>query len=100
MMSASNRSSSTSRIRRLRHRVCVWRARRQDVDCGVPASLPVPLRITAVVVAVILLAAGAVLGYIAAVAIRRSEGVFLPAGYVAVACLAGGALLLRLAIRG
>ena len=66
---------------------------------GVPASLPVPLRITAVVVAVILLAAGAVLGYIAAVAIRRSEGVFLPAGYVAVACLAGGALLLRLAIR-
>lgn len=78
----------------------VWRARWLDVDCGVPASLPVPLRITAVVVAVILLGAGAVLGYIAAVAIRRSEGVFLPAGYVAVACLAGGALLLRLAIRG
>jgi len=66
----------------------------------VPASLPVPLRITAVVAAAILLAAGAVLGYIAAVAIRRNEGVFLPAGYVAVVCLAGGALLLRLAIRG
>ena len=65
-----------------------------------PASLPVPLRITAVVTAAILLAAGAVLGYIAAVAIRRNEGVFLPAGYVAVVCLAGGALLLRLAIRG
>ncbi len=65
-----------------------------------PASLPVPLRITAVVTAAILLATGAVLGYIAAVAIRRNEGVFLPAGYVAVVCLAGGALLLRLAIRG
>ena len=65
-----------------------------------PASLPVPLRITAVVVAAILLAAGAVLGYIAAVAIRRNEGVFLPAGYVAIACLAGGALLVRLAVRG
>ena len=65
-----------------------------------PPSLPVPLRITAVVVAATLLAAGAVLGYIAAVALKRSEGVFLPAGYVAVACLAGGVLLLRLAIRG
>ncbi|MCY7378040.1 MAG: hypothetical protein LH467_01710 [Gemmatimonadaceae bacterium] len=65
-----------------------------------PASLPVLLRITAVVAAAILLAAGAVLGYIAAVAMRRNEGVFLPAGYVAVVCLAGGALLLRFAIRG
>ena len=54
----------------------------------------------AIVIAGILLAAGAVLGYIAAVAIRRNEGVFLPAGYVAVACLAGGALLLRLGLRG
>lgn len=83
-----------------RHRIRVWRASRYDVDCGVPATLPVPLRITAIVVAAILLAAGAALGYIAAVAVRRSEGVFLPAGYVAVACLAGGALLLRLALRG
>lgn len=65
-----------------------------------PTSLPVPLRITTIVVAAALMAAGAVLGYIAAVAVRRSEGVFLPAGYVAVACLVGGAFLLRLAIRG
>ena len=65
-----------------------------------PTSLPVPLRLVAILVAIVLLAAGAVLGYIAAVAIRRNEGVFLPAGYVAVVCLAGGALLLRLAIRG
>lgn len=64
------------------------------------ASLPVPLRITAVVLAAVLLAGGAVLGYIAAVALRRNEGVFLPAGYVAIVCLAGGVLLLRLAIRG
>ena len=65
-----------------------------------PTSLPVPLRLVAILVAIVLLAAGAVLGYIAAVAVRRNEGVFLPAGYVAVVCLAGGALLLRLAIRG
>ena len=65
-----------------------------------PTSLPVPLRLVAILVAIVLLAAGAVLGYIAAVAIRRNEGVFLPAGYVAVVCLTGGALLLRLAIRG
>jgi hypothetical protein len=36
-----------------------------------------------------------VLGYISVIALRRSEGVFLPAGYVAIACLVGGALLLR-----
>ena len=65
-----------------------------------PDSLAVLLRITAIFVAAILLAAGAVLGYMAAIAVRRSEGVFLPAGYVAVACLAGGAFLLRLAVRG
>ena len=65
-----------------------------------PTSLPVPLRLVAILVAIVLFATGAVLGYIAAVAIRRNEAVFLPAGYVAVVCLAGGALLLRLAIRG
>ena len=47
-----------------------------------------------------LLVAGAALGYIAIVALRRSEGVFMPAGYVAVGCLAGGAFLLRLGLRG
>src|SRR5256885_11900008 len=31
--------------------------------------------------------------------LRRNEGVFMPAGYVALACLAGGVLLLRLALR-
>jgi hypothetical protein len=47
-----------------------------------------------------LLAAGAVLGYIAIIAAKRSEGVFLPAGYVAVACLVAGGLLLRMSLRG
>jgi len=47
-----------------------------------------------------LLAAGATLGYIAIIAARRSEGVFLPAGYVAVACLVAGGLLLRMSLRG
>jgi hypothetical protein len=46
------------------------------------------------------LAAGATLGYMAVTALRRSEGVFLPAGYVAVACLAAGVYLGRLALRG
>jgi hypothetical protein len=43
---------------------------------------------------------GATLGYVAAIALRRSEGVFLPAGYVALACLAAGVYLGRLALRG
>ena len=58
------------------------------------------LRIVAVVVALVLLVAGGGLAYIAAVALRRSEGVFMPAGYVALACLAGGVFLLRLGLRG
>lgn len=45
----------------------------------------------------VLLVAGTVLGYIAIIAARRSEGVFLPAGYVAALCLAGGVLLIRMA---
>ena len=47
-----------------------------------------------------LLVVGSVLGYIAVVALRRSEGVFLPAGYVSIACLGGGMLLIRAATRG
>jgi hypothetical protein len=47
-----------------------------------------------------LLAAGATLAYIAIVAARRGEGVFLPAGYVAIACLVAGGLLLRMSLRG
>jgi len=42
-----------------------------------------------------LLIAGVVLGYIAIVAFRRSEGVFMPAGYVSLICLMTGAFLLR-----
>ena len=61
---------------------------------------PAPLRLVAIVVALVLLTASGVLGYIALVALRRNEGVFMPAGYVALACLAGGVLLLRLALRG
>ncbi|NUO39563.1 MAG: hypothetical protein HOQ17_13700 [Gemmatimonadaceae bacterium] len=57
------------------------------------------MRAGAVVLALALLAAGGVLVYIAMIALRRSEGVFLPAGYVGVALLAGGAYLLRLAVR-
>ena len=45
----------------------------------------------------VLLVAGTVLGYMAIIAARRSEGVFLPAGYVAAFCLAGGVLLIRMA---
>lgn len=57
------------------------------------------MRAGAVVLALALLAAGGVLVYIAMIALRRSEGVFLPAGYVGVALLACGAYLLRLAVR-
>jgi hypothetical protein len=46
-----------------------------------------------------LLVAGSVLGYIAVVAVRRSEGVFLPAGYVALFCLGGAYFLARTALR-
>lgn len=64
------------------------------------APLPPVLRGLALVFSLALLAAGVVLGAIAVIAVRRNEGVFLPAGYVAIACLAGGAFLLRLGIRG
>ena len=46
------------------------------------------------------LAVGATLGYVAVIALRRREGVFLPAGYVAIACLAAAVFLGRLALRG
>jgi hypothetical protein len=58
------------------------------------------VRIGVVVLALALLGAGGVLAYVAVIAIRRSEGVFLPAGYVGLGLLAGGAYLLRLAGRG
>jgi hypothetical protein len=57
-------------------------------------------RVIGGMVGVALLAAGATLGYIAIIAAKRSEGVFLPAGYVAVACLVAGGLLVRLALKG
>ena len=62
-------------------------------------TLSILLRGLAFVAAALLLSAGGVLGYIAVVALRRNEGVFLPAGYVAAACLAGGAILFRVALR-
>lgn len=58
------------------------------------------VRAGVVALALVLLGAGAVLAYIAVIALRRSEGVFLPAGYVGIGLLAGGAYLLRLGIRG
>ena len=57
------------------------------------------MRLVLLAVAALLLVGGAVLGYIAVVALRRSEGVFLPAGYVALFCLAGGAVLARWLLR-
>jgi hypothetical protein len=62
-------------------------------------AVPALLRVGAGLVALILLTVSGVLGYIAVVALRRSEGVFMPAGYVALACLAGGVFLMRLATR-
>jgi len=53
------------------------------------------LHILSLVAGAALVAAGVVLGYVAIVALRRNEGVFLPAGYVAALCLAGGIWLLR-----
>jgi hypothetical protein len=62
-------------------------------------AVPALLRVGAGLIALILLTVAGVLGYIAVVALRRSEGVFMPAGYVALACLAGGVFLMRLATR-
>jgi hypothetical protein len=58
------------------------------------------LRVGAVLVGLVLFTVSGVLGYISIVALRRSEGVFMPAGYVALACLAGGVFLMRVAMRG
>ena len=58
------------------------------------------VRVGIVLLALLLLGAGGVLAYIAVIAVRRSAGVFLPAGYVGVVLLAGGGYLLRLAVRG
>jgi hypothetical protein len=57
------------------------------------------LRALALVAAALLLVAGLVLGYIAVIAVRRNEGVFLPAGYVALFCLAGAWFLGRAVLR-
>jgi hypothetical protein len=57
------------------------------------------LRVVTALAAAGLLAAGATLGYIAVIPARRSEGVFLPAGYVAIACFVAGGFLLRMALR-
>ncbi|MDQ6635386.1 MAG: hypothetical protein M3Z10_11610 [Gemmatimonadota bacterium] len=57
------------------------------------------LRVAAVLAGLALLAVSGVLGYISVIALRRSEGVFMPAGYVALACLAGGVFLMRVAMR-
>lgn len=46
-----------------------------------------------------LLVVALVLGWIAVIAARRSEGVFLPAGYVAAGCGAGAIALFRWAMR-
>jgi hypothetical protein len=58
------------------------------------------LRLLALAVAAALAVAGLVLGYIAVIALRRSEGVFLPAGYVAIACLTAAFFIARALLRG
>jgi hypothetical protein len=58
------------------------------------------LRVLLVAAAIVCLTVGTTLGYVSVIALRRSEGVFLPAGYVAVGCLAVGFYLGRLALRG
>jgi hypothetical protein len=63
-------------------------------------SSAVPVRVLLLFLAVALLGVGLTLGYIAVIAARRSEGVFMPAGYVALACLTGGVFLLRAGLRG
>jgi hypothetical protein len=68
------------------------------VDDSGALSSPI-VRILLASAAVVMLAVGVVLGYIAAVAVRRGEGVFMPAGYLALLCLAGGGFLARLALR-
>jgi hypothetical protein len=65
----------------------------------VTAAAPTLLRVAVGIASLVLLTVSGVLGYIAVIAVRRSEGVFMPAGYVALACLAGGVLLMRLATR-
>ena len=55
------------------------------------------LRMLAGAAALMLGGGGLWLGYVAIVAARRSEGVFLPAGYVAAICLVAAGLLARLA---
>ena len=56
------------------------------------------LRLVALIAGGAALVGGCVLGYITVVAVRRQEGVFLPAGCVAVACLAIAVVLVRYAI--
>jgi hypothetical protein len=57
------------------------------------------LRVLAIAGAALLFVVGAYLGYIAVIALRRSEGVFLPAGYVSLLCLAGCGFLVRFALK-
>ena len=58
------------------------------------------MRVLALGGTLLLLVAGAWLGYIAVIAARRGEGVFVPAGYAAALCLTGAGLLARLAWKG
>ena len=57
------------------------------------------LRGVAIAVGALLLAMALLLGWIAVIAARRSEGVFLPAGYIAAGCAAGGIALIRWGMR-
>lgn len=60
---------------------------------------PAWLRGMALAAGALLVVVALVLGWIAVIAARRSEGVFLPAGYVAAGCAAGGIALVRWGMR-
>ena len=57
------------------------------------------MRIAALLAAALLLVVGGYLAFITVVAVRRSEGVFVPAGTVALLCLLGAYWLLRAGLR-
>ena len=57
------------------------------------------MRVAALLAATLLLVVGGYLAYVTVVAVRKSEGVFVPAGTVALLCLIGAYWLGRTGLR-
>lgn len=57
------------------------------------------MRAAALAAAAVLLLVGGYLGFITGVAVRRSEGVFVPAGTVALLCFVGAYFLGKAGLR-